>query len=121
MSRQHNLETHGELTVKLNGKVNSLSYFSDSEVVEHLSKMGISEDLVEKAMQAAQKIFDDLGVSVLVTQFNVEEKPEKMVSKCGCGSRCTSWRCEPYESCSSDGTCVRGHKTVCAGMSCNPC
>lgn len=125
MAKVHNLETCGELTVKLNGKVNSLAHFSDSETVEHLSKMGINEDLIERAMQAAQKIFEDFGANIIVTQLNVEEKPAEMIDKCACGSRCTSWGSEPYESCSigADGKtyCVRGTRTVCTGMSCNPC
>lgn len=125
MARTHNLETNGEFTVKTPTEFKSLSHFTDEQTVAHLKDMGIDEALVERAIQAAQKVFDDAGASVHVAQFAVEQVPQELSEKCRCGSRCTSWRCEPYQSCSTNAnggqTCVSGHRTVCAGMSCNPC
>lgn len=125
MAYQHSVDTNGQPTAPISGTIVTLNDLSDSEIVAHLATMGLTESLVEKALKAAQKVLDDAGVAAVVSQFAIEQAPPELADKCGCGSRCTSWGCEPYTRCypNSNGgqTCVNGHRTICTGMSCNPC
>ena len=125
MARIHKLDTHGEFTVATGGEIDFLTGFTDDQTFDHLKQMGVNEEVIERAIQAAQKILDDFGAKVHVAQFSIEAVPEVIAGKCQCGSRCTSWGCQPYRSCTTapngTQTCVNGHRTVCTGMSCNPC
>jgi hypothetical protein len=87
--------------------------------------MGVSDDLVEKAIEAAQRVFRDAGINdIFISTFSIEDNPVDFNEECNCGSRCVGWTCVPYERCwveNGQRVCTRGHTRQCSRTACNPC
>jgi hypothetical protein len=124
MGRIHKSDTQGEKTIELRGETTYFNAFSDAETDEHLARMGISDNLVEAAIAAAQAVLSSSGARVFIADIRIEEHHPDLKDACQCGARCTGWTCVPYEQCETRNgqrVCWSGHRRTCSSTSCNPC
>ena len=113
-------------------RIEILSHLTQNEKNQHLKEIGADEDILFKAMEAAQKVLNDHNLNLQVSSMDVDNIQQELELKCRCGSRRVADGCEPYTKChtrcttNSDGsqTC---HKTCVSGCRpkyryvCNPC
>ncbi|MEX0288899.1 MAG: hypothetical protein AB3N14_07285 [Flavobacteriaceae bacterium] len=110
---------------EIQGEIKFIKNGDDSFIKENLTKMGASDELVERAYEAANNVFKEAGIeNLFVSELFVENEPEEFMLACRCGSRCVARRSVPYTRCWIENgrrICVSGHRRVCTRRVCNPC
>lgn len=125
MTKVNEVDPQGQETRDVKGEIEILENLDGNSIIKSLGSIGLSEELIDKALLAAMKVFEDAGAkNVFISEFMIEEEPNDFSEKCGCGSRCVARQSVPYRRCWTENgrrICVTGHRRVCTRRACNPC